>query len=423
MRESSKTSGIAGERMSSVDETLAASGLEAENAAQGGIDGIEFFIILSQRKTTILKFTVTVAVIALIVVLLLPKTYTATATILPPEQKQSSLASMLGQLGTLTGINESDLGFKNPGDLFIGMLRSRTIQDRLIDRFDLRKVYWVKRYQDARKKLADSSDIIAEREGLISISVDDHDPNRAAALANGYVEELHRLNSELAISEAAQRRLFYEEKLGAERDALAVAEVALKQSEEKTGLLQPDAQARVIIQSVADMRAQVALEEVRIEAMRSYASKDNPELRRAEQELAGLRQQLAKMERNTGYSADGDLEVPTRRLPQAELEYLRRARDLKYHEALYDFLTKQLEAARIDEAKDAVVVQVVDKAVVPEHKSAPHRALIVLLTALITFLLACIGVLISESLKRRQEQDSQFRARLALLRHYLSFSR
>ena len=241
-------------------------------------------------------------------------------------------------------------------------------------------------------------------------------------MANAYVEQLHTLNSQLAISEAGQRRLFYEEKVNAERDALSLAEVHLKQAQEKTGLLQPDAQARVIIQSVADMRAQVALQEVQIEAMRTYATKDNPELQRAEQELAGMRAQLAKMERNTGDPGSGDLELPTRKLPQAELEYLRRARDLKYHEALYEFLGKQLEAARIDEAKDAVVVQVVDKALPPERKSSPHRTTIILIAALVAFLLSCAGVLIAESLKRRREQDSQFRARLALLQHYLRFS-
>jgi tyrosine-protein kinase Etk/Wzc len=386
------------------------------------LDGIELLLILSQRKNTILKVTIAMAVITAIIVFLVPSTYTATASILPPEQKQSTLSAMLGQLGSISGLSDSDLGFKNPGDLFIGMLHSRTIQDRLIDKFDLRKVYRVKRYQDARKKLDARSYIVAEKEGLISISVDDHDPSRAAAMANAYVDELHNLNSELAISEAAQRRLFYEDKVNAERDALAVAEVQLKLAEEKTGLLQPDAQARVIIQSVADMRAQVAFREVQIEAMRTYATKDNPELQRAEQELAGLRTQLAKMERNTGDAGHGDIDLPTRKLPQAELEYLRRARDLKYHEALYEFLNKQLEAARIDEAKDAVVVQVVDKAVVPERKSGPHRTTIILLAALLAFLLTAATLLVMESLKRKQEQDPQLRARLALLGHYLRFS-
>jgi uncharacterized protein involved in exopolysaccharide biosynthesis len=421
MLESSKTSEMT--RLSSTAEDRVADLRgEMDPAAHSGIDSIEVLLILSQRKKTILQVTLAVAVITAIVMFLMPNTYTATATIVPPEPKQSSLSALMGQLGSISGLSEGDLGLKNPGDLFIGMLRSRTIQDRLIDRFDLRKVYNAKRYQDARKKLVARSYILAEKEGLISISVDDRDPNRAAALANGYVDELHTLNSQLAISEAGQRRLFYEEKVTAERDALAQAEVALKQAQEKTGLLQPDAQARVIIQSVADMRAQVALREVQIEAMRSYATKENPELRRAEQELGGLRTQLAKMERNPAESTNGELNLPTRKLPQAELEYLRRARDLKYHETLYEFLGKQLEAARLDEAKDAVVVQVVDKAVVPERKSGPHRATFIVVATVLALLLACAGTLVSEALKRRRESDSQLRARLALLRHYLRFS-
>lgn len=405
-----------------VDHTGTDARLDVETAPQIGVDGFELLLVLSQRKKTILRATIAVAVVTAVVMFLLPNTYTATATIMPPEQKQSTLGAMLGQIGSIAGLSDSDFSLRNPGDLFIGMLHSRTIQDRLIEKFALRKVYNVKRYQDARKKLDNRSYIVAEKEGLISISVDDHDPNRAAELANAYVDELHTLNSQLAISEAAQRRVFYEEKANAERDALSLAEVQLKQAEEQTGLLQPDAQARVIIQSVADMRAQVALKEVQLEAMRTYATKDNPQLQRAEQELAGLRAQLAKMERSSGESANGDMQLPTRKLPQAELEYLRRARDLKYHEALYEFLNKQLEAARIDEAKDAVVVQEVDKAVAPERKSGPHRATIILLATAAAFLLSCAWVLVAESLKRRQEQDTLFRARLALLRHYLRFS-
>ncbi len=321
-------------------------------------------------------------------------------------------------MSSVAGLNESDLGLKNPGDLFIAMLKSRTIEDRLIDRFDLRKVYWVKSYQDARKKLENRSYIVAEREGLISVSVSDRDPQRAADLANAYVEELHALNSDLAVSEAAQRRVFYQQKLDAEREQLALSELALKQAQEKSGLLQPDAQARAIIQSVADMRAQVALHEVQVQAMRTYATAGNPDLRRAEEELSGLRAQLAKLERNTGEIGNGNVELPTRQLPQAELEYIRRARDLKYHEAFYDFLSKQLEAARIDEAKDAVVVQMVDKAVVPEKKSSPQRMLIVLTTAIAAFLASCLAVLLAEIVRRKQ-QDPLERERLARLRRSL----
>jgi len=155
--------------------------------------------------------------------------------------------------------------------------------------------------------------------------------------------------------------------------------------------------------------------------MRSYATENNPDLKRAETELAGLRGQLARLESNTGALGNGNLAIPTRQLPQAALEYIRRERDLKYHEALYDFLGKQLEAARIDEANDAVTVQVVDQAVIPEKKSGPKRLFIVLVSTITAFVLACLGVLVLEAWRRKQ-QDPRARARLALLRDSLRFS-
>ena len=369
----------------------------------------------------ILKVTLAAALLAVIVAMLLPKMYTATTTVLPPQQNQSTAMAMLGQLGAIAGLGSADLGLKNPDDLFVAMLGSRTIEDRLIDRFDLRRVYSVKQYRQARKKLEGRSNIAAGDEGLISVSVTDRDPGRAAELANAYVEELRQLNGTLAITEAGQRRVFYLQQLDGEREALTQAEVALKQVEEKSGLIQPDAQGRAIVSAVADMRAQVAIHEVQLQAMRTYATESNPDVKRAQQELAGLRAQLAKLERNTGELGNGNLQVPTRQLPAVELEYLRRLRDVKYHEAVYEFLGKQLEAARIDEAKDAIIVQVVDKAVVPETKSSPRRTLIVLVTTVLAFVLSCVGVLLMQSLRHRQEDPSE-RARLAQLRQSLKFS-
>ena len=276
------------------------SSLQREVEGPREVDAIAVLQVLANHKMRILKITLSAALVALIVALLLPKMYTATTTVLPPQQNQSSSFAMLGQLGAIAGLGSVDLGLKNPDDLFVAMLHSRTIEDRLIDRFDLRGVYSVKQYQAARKKLADRSEIVAEREGLISISVSDRDPKRAADLANAYVDLLHELNGNLAITEAGQRRVFYQQQLDSERDALTQAEVALKKVEEKSGLIQPDAQGRAIVSAMADMRAQVAIHEVQLQAMRTYATESNPEVKRAQQELAGLRAQLAKLERNTG---------------------------------------------------------------------------------------------------------------------------
>jgi|SRR5271157_957027 len=393
--------------------------LEAGNGTEA--DAIELLLVLAQHKKRILQITIATSLVALLVALLLPNMYTATATILPPQQKQSILNSMLGQIGALAKLGgAADLGLKNPDELFVAMLKSRTVEDALINRFDLRKAYGRKRYQDARKKLEGRSNISAGDEGIISIAVEDRDPNRAAELANAYVDELHALNQNLAITEAGQRRLFYQQKLDAEREELSRADLALKEVQEKSGLIEPETQGKAIVTSVADMRAQIAIREVQLQAMRSFATENNPDLKRAETELAGLRGQLSRLENNTGALGNGNLAVPTRQLPQAALDYIRRARDLRYHEALYEFLVKQLEAARIDEANDALAVQVVDKAVVPERKSSPKRMLIVLVSAVAAFLLSCLGVLLREALRRKQ-QDPNERARLALLLHSLKF--
>jgi len=404
-----------------VENGVAVPELHTEIEGQDKPDVIEILLVLAREKKPILLVTVAVAVLATLVVFLLPKMYTATTTILPPQQKQSSLNSMLGQIGALAGLGASDLGLKNPADLFVAMLTSRTIEDSLINRFDLRKVYGVKRYQDARKKLESHSEVVATKEGLISVSVTDQEPRRAADIANAYVDELRNLNQNLAITEAAQRRLFYEQQLKAERDELSGAELALKQVQEKSGLLQPDAQGRTIITSIAELRAQVANHEVQLQTMRSYATPNNPDLKRAETELAGLRGELAKLEHSAAAAGNGNIGIPAGQFPQAELEYLHRARELKYHEALYDFLGKQLEAARIDEGQNAILVQVVDRAVEPEKKSGPKRMLLVLVSTFTAFVLVCLGVLLREALRRKQ-QDPREGDRLDLLWQSLRFS-
>ena len=172
---------------------------------------------------------------------------------------------------------------------------------------------------------------------------------------------------------------------------------------------------------MADFRAQVAAKQVQLQSLRTYATEDNPDVKRLERELAELQSQAAKlsqMERSGADLGEGNLQVPTRRVPQANLEYIRVARDLRYHETLYEFLGKQLEAARIDESKNAVMVQIVDKAVAPERKSSPKRLLIIAVTAIASFLLSCMGVLIWEAFRRKQ-QDPNEGARIAQLQHYL----
>ena len=391
-----------------------------ESNRSSGTDFLEILLVLAREKKLILQVTMGATILAAIMVFIIPKSYTATATILPPQQNQSVLSAMMGQLAGTQSLDLRDLGLKNPSDVFVAMLKSRTVEDALINRFDLRKVYGVKSYQDARKKLEKRSEIDPEKEGLISIEVTDRDPRRAADIANAWVEELRALNQNLALTEAAQRRAFFEQKLVAERNALSQAELALKQIEQQTGIIQPDAQTRALIGEVAEVRAQIAAKEVQLQSMGSYATPNNPDVKRVETELAKLRAQFASLSRTQAAAApgEGNLQVPTGRVAGAGLEYLQAARELKYHESLYDFLSRQLEAARIDEAKNAVVVQVVDKAVEPEKKSSPRRLLIIAVTALLSFLLVALGALAREALQRRR-QDPAEAARLDQLDKYL----
>src|SRR5271165_4705861 len=217
-------------------------------------DPLELVLVLAREKRPIVLGTLGAAILAAIIVFLIPKMYTATATILPPQQNQSVLSTLVGQVGGAATLDLRDLGLKNPADVFVAMLQSRTVEDALVNRFDLRKVYNVKRYQDARKTLEKRSEIDPEKEGLISIQVSDRDPKRAADIANAWVDELRTLNQTLAVTEAAQRRMFFEQKLAQERDDLASAELDMKQIEQKTGVIQPDVQTRALIGAVADVR-------------------------------------------------------------------------------------------------------------------------------------------------------------------------
>ena len=371
---------------------------QADDAAPA--DLAELRLTLGKRRLWILKFTAGVTLLAVIVVWLLPNTYTATATILPPQSSQASLASLLGQFGPAVTLGAKEIGLKNPADLYVGMLRTRGVADALITRFQLREVYHQKKYFDARKTLAARTDIVAGKEGTISISVSDRDAKRSAVLANGYVEELQNLTHRLALTEAGQRRVFFQKQLDDEKQALSAAELALKTTQERTGLIQLDAQGKAIITAVGETLAQIAMDEVALRTMSSSATPQNPEFVRQKEELAGLRQQLAKLEHSSGAEHD-DIQVPTGKVPQAELEYLRCLRDLKYHETLFEFLSKQFEAARLDEAKDSVVVQVVDAAVEPERKSGPMRLAIVALLTAISFLGAISWALMGDRIKEK----------------------
>lgn len=374
---------------------------------------LEFVVKLADWKFFILKFVAIATVLAAVVSLVWPKSYTATTKIMPPQRSESIATAMMEQLGPLAALAGKELGVRGQGDVFIYVLRSRTVADDLIDRYSLMRIYKEKRRVDARDDLRDDTQITTGKEGGISIAVTSRDPKRAAALANAYVDELQKLTKTLTVSEAGKRRLFFEEEAKKAGDDLAQAEIAMKQTQERTGFIQLDSQARAMIQSLTTLHARVASQEAQVEAMRSYATPENPDLIRAQNELAALRTELARMEAGGGGTSVVDISV--RKVPKAGLEYFRRLRDLKYEEALFELLKKQYEIARIDEARDASIIQVLDPAEIPEMRSSPKRTLIVVTVAFVALFIAVLIAFFGE----RAKEDPIAIARLQMLKSRL----
>jgi uncharacterized protein involved in exopolysaccharide biosynthesis len=380
------------------------------NAPDAGdsVNLLDLALVLAARKRFILLFSFAVALLTAFVALIMPVIYTGTTTMLPPQQ-ESSASAMLGQLGGLASLAGGGaagaLGLKNPDDLYIGLLQSEHVMDGIIQRFDLMQVYKAKRLMDARKTLKANTKILSEKSSLISISVEDHDAKRAAAMANAYVDELHDLMSHLAVTSAAQRRMFFEQQVMQEKEKLADAEVALEETEKKTGIIQPQGQAQAVIATIMQLRAQISASEVELGALRTSATDQNPEVITLQSQITALRAQLADFEKGHPQSAsmEGNVLTPTSEVPAASLEYLRRMRDVRYQETLFEFMTRQYEMAKVDEARQGQMIQVVDPALVPERRSWPPRTLLTLLAFILGAMFSSFWVILQSAYEHVME--------------------
>jgi tyrosine-protein kinase Etk/Wzc len=395
--------------------------------AEAELSLLDLLIVLAKNKRTLLLWPLLAAVVSVAASFLMTVTYQASVRILPPQQQQSAasmLASQLGSLAGLAGAGSAGGLLKNPNDLYVAMLKSNSISDRIIERFGLMELYGEKFRTDARKKLLANTTVSAGKDGIMVIDVIDEDPTRAAEMANALVEELVALTKRLAITEAQQRRLFFEKRLAQAKDSLANAEVALQKVQETTGLIKLDDQAKAVVESVARVRAQIAAKEVQVSVMRSYATELNPQLKIAHEELAGLRSQLSKLEsRSPAGNNDKDgLFMATGKIPEAGLEYLRRFRDVKYHETIFELMAKQYEIARIDESREGAVIQVVDVAQPPERSFKPRRAFIVLMATFAALFVGVLWVFLREALRTAWSDPSRA-SRLGELRSALAWKR
>jgi len=347
-----------------------------------------------------------VGLLALGISFVIPPTFTAKTQFLPPQQQQSAAASMLASLGSLGGLAGAAAGLKNPADQYVAYMKSVALKDALIDRFKLMERYDAKLREDARKALDDKARIASGKDGLMSVEFDDIDPKFAADVANAHVEELQKLLGRLAVTEAQQRRLFFEKQLLKAKDNLTAAEQALKATGISDSVLKSNPASAVA--GVAALRAQITAQEVKIGAMRGYLAETAPDFKQAMTELANLRAQLDKQARQGNDEATGSGSGA------GQGDYISRYRDLKYHETLFELFAKQYEIARVDEAREGAVIQVLDAAQPPERKSKPKKTLIAIIAALASGFALLLFVFVRQAL-RNAGNDKETASKLVML--------
>ncbi|MDN3920943.1 Wzz/FepE/Etk N-terminal domain-containing protein [Roseateles violae] len=355
----------------------------AEDAVDDGIDLLEIATVLASHWRLLIIAPVVAGALAIGASYLIAPTFTARTTFLPPQQQQSAAATALASLGALSGLAGSS-GIKTPGDQYVALMQSANVEDRIVDRFKLLEVYDVKYRFLARQTLKQNVRItLGKKDGLITAEVDAHDPTMAADIANQYVAELRRLSAELALTEAQQRRVFFENELKRTRAKLTDAQQALQSSGFNAGALK--AEPKAAAESYARLQAQIAAAEVQLQVVRRALSDTAPEVQQQLVQLSALRSQLLKLEGSATAPSDAD--------------YVSHYREFKYQETLFDLFSKQFEMARLDESREGALIQVVDAATPPERKSKPARAIIAIATAAAAFLLLVVWVLVRHSIR------------------------
>ena len=342
-----------------------------------------------------------VGILALGISFFIPPSFTANTAFLP-RQQASAAASMLQSLGAIGGIACAAAEIKDLADQYVAFLQSRAVQDALIKRFDLQERYQQDFQESTRKTLAGMSKISAGKDGLITIAVEEEDPQIAADIANAYVDELSQLLSRLAVTEAQQRRVFFEKQLQQTKAKLVAAQQTLAASGVSVAALNisPD----VALEGPARLRAEVTAQEVKLASMRSYLTENAPAFKQAMSALTALKKQLSLAEK---------VQNPSER--SQDNDYINNYREYKYQETLFELFTKQFELAKIDEGRESPVIQVVDVAQVPELKSKPKKALIAVMATLLTGFMLLFFVF-ARSTWRNGQSDPATAEKIALIR-------
>lgn len=363
---------------------------EENKVKNPAVSMLDLLQVIAENLQLIVLGSLGFGILTLLVSFIVTPTFKAKTQFLPPQQQQSSASALIQSLSSMGGLAGVAAGIKNPSDQYIALLKTRSIQDGMIEQFDLLKRYNRDFKQDAAKDLLNNTKFIGGKDGIISIEVDDVKPQMAADMANGYIVELKKLMTRLAVTEAQMRRQFFENKIKETKSDLVKAELALKSTGISSSVLKSSPISAVEV--VARVRAGVAAQEIKISSMRGYLADTSPDVQQALNDLAAFKNQLKQAEKNEPASSN-------------EVDYIERYRDFKYYETLFELFAKQYELARLDESREGTVIQVVDVAVAPERKNFPKKALISIFATTAASLILLIFIFVRNSYRTATEHE------------------
>lgn len=384
------------------------------------IDLLDLALVLAKHKRLIIGIAFVACLVALILGFIMTPIYRAETHLVPPQslagQLPASILTMIPPEFRTLAIQSGAI--KTTADLVAGIAKSRTLVDNIIDKFNLMDYYHAETRDAARSALSGAiSAKVDEKTSLITIAVEDKDPVMAADMTNAIADELQNLLQGLALTQVSQQRLFLEIQLKQAHHNLMQAEEEFQKYQAQSGLLNVDVQMQALMDSIANIQAQIAVKEVQLKAARTFATAQNPEIKRLQAELAGLKKELKNLEAKAG--RDNPNLIPAfEEIPKAGMEYARRLRDLKFQETLYETLLQQYQAAVMAEASEGLVLQVIDPAIPPELKIKPRRKLMLIVAGFLGLFVGIFAAFIKEFIDN-SSKNPESADKMALLKSYL----
>ncbi len=390
-----------------------------EETPQGSGDSVAYVRLLWEHRRLFVRVVLYGLVASTLVAFLIPTRYQSTARLMSPDSSQTgglamAAAALSGGTGGLGGIASDMLGLKSTSDIFVGILSSRTVQDKLIQQFDLKKLYGDRRMEDARKDLAERTGISVDRKSqIITITVTDHDPKRGAAMGEAYVAELNRLVAELSTSSARRERIFLEERLKTVSLDLEAAEKDFSQFSSKNTAIDIKEQGRAMVEAAATLQGQYIAAQSELEGLKQMYTDNNVRVRSVRARIGELKRQLEKLggkgeQTSEPSGQQTDFLYPSiRKLPLLGVTYADLYRRTRVQEAVFESLTKEYELAKVQEVKEIPTVKVLDSPNIPEKKSFPSRMLIMFLGTAFAFAIATTWVFCKEAWDQTDSSDTR----------------